>query len=139
MSPRQWEWKTSLRNSAVRTHSYGSMPPREMLVTVRPVSKLDFDDDDNINQTSMMTPKRGSLTPKTPEDGITKGRLNFEGTSVEDNAAAIAGSVNVPISLITPRRKKNSIIPLIITPWGKMAADRGVQSIRMRRTLRQKH
>nr|CDS30808.1 hypothetical protein HmN_000316000 [Hymenolepis microstoma] len=137
MSPRQWELKTSLRNSAVRTHSYGSLPPRKMLDPIRPVSKLDFDDDDKIDQTPMMTPYNGSLTPKSPEESISKGQLTFEETPMKDNIAVIEDlpnpdSANIPISLITPKRKENSAIPLIITPWGKMAADRGVQSIRMR-------
>ncbi|VDO01354.1 unnamed protein product, partial [Rodentolepis nana] len=54
MSPRQWALKTSLRNSAVRTHSYGSLPPKNMFVPIKPVPKLDFDDDDNVNPTSIM-------------------------------------------------------------------------------------
>ncbi|VDO16664.1 unnamed protein product [Rodentolepis nana] len=98
------------------------MPPKNMFVPIKPVPKLDFDDDDNVNPTSIMTP-------------------------MNDNAAEITRSedstnhdcVNVPMSLITPERKENSTIPLIITPWGKMAANRGIQSIRMGRTLRQNH
>nr|CDS30909.2 hypothetical protein HmN_000957200 [Hymenolepis microstoma] len=74
MSPRQWELKISLRNS------YGGLPSRKMLDPIRPVYKLDFDDDDNVNQMSIMTPKKGSLTPKTPEGGISKGQLTFEET-----------------------------------------------------------
>ncbi|VUZ39778.1 unnamed protein product [Hymenolepis diminuta] len=148
MSPRQWALKISLRNSAVRTHSYGSLPPKRMFDPIKPVSKLNFDDDENVTQMSMTTPIKGSSIPKAAEGGIPKKRVTFEETPTRDELGPIAGIEdfpnpatvkNAPISLITPKRRENSAIPLIITPWGKMAADRGVQSIQMGRILQQKN
>ncbi|KAM3173750.1 hypothetical protein ACTXT7_011952 [Hymenolepis weldensis] len=128
MSPRQWALKTSLRNSAVRTHSYGSLPPKRMFDPIKPVSKLNFDDDESVTQMSMTTPIEGSSTPKAAEDGISKKRVTFEETPTEDELTTIVGIEDFP----NPATVKN-------TPWGKMAADRGVQSIQMGRILQQKN
>ncbi|VDO02014.1 unnamed protein product [Rodentolepis nana] len=137
MSPRQWGFESIIKGMLSALSLLLMQPSLSRIrqfEPIQPPSKLDFDDVDNANPTSMMWSISNDIAPSTNSKffAIT---LDTTGSGTLTNH----DSVNNSMSLMTPKRMENSTNPLIIPQWGKMAAADGVQSGRMGRTLQQNH